>query len=118
MSNGIRINWMNTSYFTVESENADEYTFSVKWKYKASIMTEEIVLKKQNLHLQNYFKQFGIAALNKDTYVNLGRILTIQETQVHGPVDKTLVRIVFVDGFELIRKIESTQWVWWKSTYA
>jgi len=114
--NGIRVNWRNVSYFTIE-ETDQYYLAGIKWKYKASIMTEEIHLNKE-LTLYKFFKPFGIVAFGKEHYVNLHNIITIEETEVHGPVEKTVVRIVFVDGHQLVKKMTTTDWVWWKTNYA
>jgi hypothetical protein len=119
MSNGVRINWNNIGYLDMVDNSADDgYTFIVRWKYKASIRREEIKLKKPNVTLFNYFKQYNLIELFNGTFVNLSRIMLIEEKAVHGPQEMTLVRMVFLDGFELIKKIPADKWQSWKSLHA
>ncbi len=118
MSNGIRINWRNIAYLEIDSQDTDGFSCIVKWKYKASIRSEVIELKKPDTNLVNYFKQYSIVQLTSECYVNLSRIMTISEETIYGPQDITQVRIVFLDGFEVIKKIPSEKWQWWKTNYA
>ena len=112
---GLRVNWKNVSYFEIQEEN-NFYQIGIKWKYKASIKTEYLELNKDT-DLYKYFKQHGIVKLG-EYYVNLNKIITIQEKAIHGPHEKVRVRFLFTDGFELVTVLTSTDWVWWKTTYA
>jgi len=111
---GTRVNWRNVSYF--EIKDTDSNTIGIKWKFKASIRTEIVEINPETDYYK-YFKQYGLVKF-EDTFVNLYKILTIDEEPVHGPIEHTKVRIVFTDGFELTRTLRSADWVWWKTTYA
>ena len=115
MTNGVRVNWRQVSYFTY-TKTDDGFEFKVKWKYKASIRTETLILKK-DFNLNSYFKQYKIVLFN-DLWVNLTKIMIIEEEAIHGPEEKTKVRMVFVDGFELIQTMPADKWARWKTTYA
>ena len=112
---GLRINWKRVSYFSLEATK-EHYIVGIRWKYKASLRTEYINLNIET-DLYKYFKQHGLVKF-EDIYVNLNKILLIEEKAVHGPNEKTRVRLLFEDGFEVIRIFKSTDWVWWKTTYA
>lgn len=114
-SSGTRVNWKNTSYFEIK-EGDGVYIIGIKWKYKASIKTETVEINIET-DLYKYFKQFGLVQINPTIFINLNNILTIDEEQIHGPVEKTRIRFVFWDGFEITIVLQSTTWVWWKTTY-
>jgi len=117
LSNGVRINWKNISYFTVE-ETKPIFKANIRWKYKAGLMEEIIEVGGEDFDPYKYFKKFGIVSLSEDVYINLNKIMLIKEKTVHGPIDKTTVRIVFNDGMQIIKKLDSKYWSWWKDTYS
>jgi len=119
MANGLRINWWNVSYIKVQ-ETENEYHITIPWKYKVSIREEYTYLKKSaGAIARDYFQRFGLIPINEEIYINLNKVLLIEEEDViRGPVDYTMVRIVFVDGFEIKQKTKSEFWNWWKSNYA
>jgi len=113
-----RVNWNNVSYFELgdDAEQPDVYySIGIKWKYKASIKTEYLKLSKET-DLYAYFKRFDTVKLGR-YYINLSKIITLSEENIHGPTEKTRIRLVFTDGFELVETINTDVWVWWKTTY-
>ncbi len=118
LGNGKRVSWFNTSYVTVkELPDKEGYEFTVYWKYKAAIKKEVFTSPMKTQELNQYFYKFGIVPLKKGVFINLDKILIIDEEQVFGPVEKTRVRIVFTDGFEFKELLVSTDWSWWKQSY-
>ena len=127
-SNGTRISWMNVNYFdleevSVEAEGAGaegiiikEHKLGIKWKYKASILTEEIRLP-IDVNLPKMMKPFNLVPIG-NSYVNVYKIMTINEEAMHGPEERVRVRIVLVDGFELIKILGVDEWAYWKTHHA
>ena len=117
--NGTRINWKNVSYAVISEITLPEgqmYSIGVKWKYKASILTEEILLPiETNLNL--YFKQTHLIRFD-DALISLSKIMTINEEAVPGPQEMVRVRIVLVDGYQIIRKVTRESWISWKAAHA
>jgi hypothetical protein len=116
---GLRINWSNVSYVEYKKEE-DVYKIKFKWKYKASVRVEETFINdSEGFHIVTYFKRKNFIAINEKYLINLAKIMLIEEQEVkRGPVDYTLLRIVFVEGFELKVKTKSDYWNWWKSNHA
>jgi hypothetical protein len=115
-SDGKRVNLFEVTHFRTKKLKLG-YEFTIYWKYKASIKEEIIRTDHASFDPSKYFKQFGFAPFTENIYVNLAKIMIIEEEQVFGPVEKTKVRIVFSDGFQIIEKLESTRWSWWKSSF-
>jgi hypothetical protein len=115
--NGKRINWNNVAYFTYKKDELN-FILDIRWKYKAGIMSEEIIMEfKNNAEMYKYFKRYGIVAFSDDIFINLNHIMLIEETPVSGPQEKILIRIIIMDGFQIVRKLLHDNWVWWKTTY-
>ncbi len=110
-----RISWFNTNCLTFKKVKTG-YEFTVYWKYKASVKKETFETTMQENEINKYFARFGLVAFH-EWYINLDKILIITEDQIFGPVEKTKVRIVLVDGFEINKTIEATAWSWWKMSY-
>jgi len=116
VSTGKRINWTRIPYFTYQDiKDTDNYLVSVKWKYKASIRVEEFPLSKDKFKSNNYFKQYGLVKLSSNIYINLNRIMFIEETQ--PSLDSVIVRFVLIDGFEFHQKFKLQNWIWWRDNY-
>lgn len=125
-ANGVRINWANVSYFDVSTviekdpdtlEEKSEYQILVKWKFKASIISEDIRMS-IDTNLPRYMKTFGLIPLGSEKYINVSKILLINEEAIHGPIEKTRVRIVFTDGFEIKETLSTEHWVQWKQAHS
>ncbi len=110
-----RVSWFNVN--CVQFQKTDlGHEFTVYWKYKASVKKETFDTPMQESEINKYFARFGLVLFH-DWYINLAKILLVSEEQIFGPVEKTRARIVFDNGYELIKVIESTWWSWWKQTY-
>jgi hypothetical protein len=125
MPNGIRVNWRNIPYFrinknktTEENKDNTKYTAIIKWKYKAGLMEEVVELGGEDFRPAVYFKQYQIVPLTEEIYINLNNIMLIKEQSIPGPQERVLVKIVLIDGFQLVVKMDRERWVWWKQTYA
>ncbi len=119
LSSGKRVSWFNVSYLKYRKLPKEEgYEFTIHWKYKAAIKKEIVTSPMATQELNKYFAKFGIVPLKDGVMVNLDNIMIIDEEPVHGPLEKTRVRMVFVDGFEIKEVMVATQWAWWKQTYA
>jgi hypothetical protein len=116
MNNGIRINWRNIGYFKLVKEDTNYYA-DIQWKYKAGIMTERVLVGDNTFEPFKFFKQYRIVALDEETYINLGHVMIIEEIPVRGAQEKTLVKIILVDGFRIVVKLDAATWTWWKTTY-
>jgi hypothetical protein len=114
---GLRVNWHNVSLLTIEKID-DLYYVEISWKYKASIKKEKTQIGGPDFRPKEFFKKYGLIALDENTFINVRNILVIEETSVHGPQEKTLVRIVLQDGFQIVRKLDSKNWAWWKENHA
>jgi hypothetical protein len=115
-----RVNWLNVSCVTIDGigvgdKDPDYYKIGIKWKYKASIRTRVVKLSRE-INLPGYFKKFGLVQLGS-YFINLSKIMTLDESPVHGPVEKTRYTILFSDGFEIHETIKTDFWLWWKTTY-
>jgi len=115
--NGIRVNWRNVGYFTIEKQE-NSYLIEIRWKYKAGIMTEKIEMGDHEFKPTSYFRQFQLIPLTEDTYINLNNVMIIEEQSISGPVEKVLVRVVLIDGYQVIVKMTRERWVWWKQNYS
>ncbi len=115
LSDGKRISWFNVNCVHFVKTKTG-YEFTIYWKYKASVKKETVETTMQDNEINQYFARFGLV-LFEDYYVNLGKILIITEDQIFGPLEKTKSRMVFIDGYELIKTTEATRWSWWKNTY-
>ncbi len=116
LADGKRISWFNTTHVRIYPIEGG-YEFRVYWKYKASIKEEIFTSPMKENELNKYFARFGIIPLTKNLYVNLAKITIVKEEQVYGPVEKTRVEMIFVDGFQFKELIEASQWSWWKQSY-
>ncbi len=120
LADGKRVSWFNVSHVLVEPTPdgvVGGYTFTIHWKYKASVKTETFTTPMLSIELNKYFARFGIVPLEKDLFINLAEIMIVTEEQLFGPVEKTIMSMVFRDGYEIKRKLESTKWSWWKQQY-
>jgi hypothetical protein len=116
--NNKRISWRNVSYFTYKDID-DHMVIDIYWKYKASIISEEVLLKfDHNAARQKFFKTYGIVHLNDNIYINLNQILIIEEEIIHGAEVKIKVKIIFTDGFKITTNIPEDNWLIWKRNYA
>jgi hypothetical protein len=119
--NNKRVSWKNVSYFTFKEgkeQNNTNIDIDIYWKYKASIISERVVMRFENNALrQKFFKNYGLILLVDDTFVNLEHILLIEEEVIHGANVDIKVRIVFRDGFEIVRRVPETNWLSWKRFY-
>ena len=117
MPDGKRVNWWNVSFFTYEEKN-DEIIVEFKWKYKASIRAEKVTVGNLS-NMRDYFRKWNLVPIGKNTYVNLSKILMIEEIDHRrGPIDYTLLRFIFTDGFQENILIKSDSWNWWRSNLA
>jgi len=129
-SNGIRVNWMNVSFFdiekitsestnTINGETIDiqEYKLTIKWKFKASILSE-VAIMPLTTNIQQLMKPFGLVPFGEDSYININNILIIEEVAIHGPQEKVRVRVVLMDGFEIIKTFDAKAWAFWKSNHS
>lgn len=118
MSDGLRVSWSNVSFANI-NEVDNGYEIEFQWKYKVSIRHEKTFLEKSpGLNIRDFFKRYGLVLLIPGLYINLKKIMVIQEEVQHGPIDYTKLRIVFVDGYELNTKMTSESWSWWRSNHA
>ncbi len=115
LSDGKRVSWFNVNC-TLAEKTKDGYQFTVFWKYKAAVKKEVLLSTMTVSEINKYFEKFGLVAFN-DYYVNLSKILIVTEDQLYGPVEKTKIRMVFIDGYEILVTMESTKWSWWKQTF-
>jgi len=115
--NGLRVNWRNIGYFTIQKRETD-FLVEVKWKYKASIRTETIIVGDEQFKPTNYFKQYNFVPLTEDLFINLNNIMIIEEEPVHGPQEQVIIRVVLIDGFKISVKMTRERWIWWKQNYA
>jgi len=116
---GKRINWERVPYFIFNEDKdgaSDIIHVEIRWKYKAGIKTENIDMNKEHFSNPTYFKRYGLVKLVGDTYINLNRIMFIEEVQ--QGLDSVVVRFVLQDGFEITRKISLTNWIWWRDNFA
>ncbi len=116
LGDGKRVSWFNVSHVDV-LPTPEGYEFTIKWKYKASVKTEVFKAPMKAHELNKYFARFGIIPFEEDLFINLAEIMIVKEEQIFGPVEKTEVSMIFRDGYEIKRKIESTKWSWWKQQY-
>jgi hypothetical protein len=118
MADGKRVNWNNISILKVGTlETADGVSLEFRWKYKASIKTEITTWTGKNLELVKHFRPFNIVELLDNIFINLNRILFVEEKSIHGPTEKTSIRMVFEDGLEINETFLATKWAWWKTTF-
>ena len=122
LADGKRVSWFNVNYLEVvqildENGIKSGFEFIVKWKYKASIKSETFFSPMVQNELNKYFARFGIVPLTETVYVNLAKISIVTEEQIYGPIEKTRVKMIFVDGYQFQEKIDSAKWSWWKQTY-
>ena len=115
-ADGKRINWHQITHVDLQREGG-VLIGKFKWKYKASIKVEEIALNLKDTEIGKYFKRYNFAPLTTEIYINLDKIMLLEENQIFGPTEKTKVRILFLDGFELYKVIESVRWSWWKTSF-
>jgi len=115
-ADGKRINWLEVTHIKLNREGG-VLIGKIQWKYKASIKEEEIALNLKDGQIAEYFKNFKFAPLTNNIYVNLSKIMLIEEEPTFGPIDTTKVRIVFTDGYQFQENIESNRWSWWKSSF-
>ena len=111
-----RINWSQITSVSLSREDG-VLIGKIKWKYKASIKTEEFALNLKDHEIGPYFKRVNFAPLTTNLYVNVEKIMMIEEDQIFGAVEKTKVRMLFLDGFEISEKMEPAQWSWWKTSF-
>jgi len=119
VSSGHRINFRNVNM--VKFQLVDNiYVMSFRWKYKASIRTEEFQLKNPDgFQLNDYFKQWGLIPFGPDAFINPNGIIMIEEVNhIRGPIDYTQLRLIFTDGYEYNHKIKSDYWNWWRSNFS
>ncbi len=116
LASGKRVSWFNVSYVKAVLVG-DEYEFTIYWKYKAQIRKEIFTSPMKENQLNKYFASFGLVPLVDNVFINLSKVLMIDEEAVHGPVEKTRIRMVFTDGFEMSHVMVATQWAWWKQSY-
>jgi len=115
-ADGKRINWSQVTHIDLKREGG-VLIGRFKWKYKASIKTEEVALNLKDTEIAKYFKHYNFAPLTNDLYINLDKIMLIEEEQKFGPIEKTRVRMLFLDGFEVFKNVESVRWSWWKTSF-
>ncbi len=115
LSDSKRVSWFNVNCVRFE-KTPTGYEFTVYWKYKASVKQEIFETTMSESEINPYFARFGLVPF-MDYYVNLGKILIVTEDQIFGPVEKTKVRMVLVDGHEILVTVESIKWSWWKQTF-
>jgi hypothetical protein len=110
-----RISWFNTNCVHI-NETDDGFMFTVFWKYKASIKRKNIFTTMKENELPKYFEKYGLVKF-QDYFINLGKIMIIDEESIFGPKEKAQVSIVFSDGYSITKVVDATEWSWWKKTY-
>jgi hypothetical protein len=115
MNDGKRVSWFNTSYVKITEVDAG-YELKIYWKYKASIKSETIETTMSSREMLKYFNRFGLVPL-EDYYINLSRIMFIDEEVIYGAIEKSRVHMVFTDGLEITKIVKAQDWSWWKQSY-
>ena len=110
------INWRNVSYFDLTVKDG-VYTACIRWKYKAAIIEEQVVIGEIQGPPAKHFKRYQLVPLGQEVFININKVLLVQEEPVENAVDKVKVRIVFTDGFQLIKKMDSEEWSNWKRAH-
>ena len=119
LANGKRVNWNQVTHVRAQkSIDGDGYELKIYWRYKAAIR-EEIFkhMASNDGQLNEYFKGFGFAPLNQGLFINLQKIMMVDEEQKYGPVEKTRIHIIFSDGMQIKETLESVQWSWFKKSF-
>jgi hypothetical protein len=115
LADGKRVNWFDVSY-TLVTKIQDGYEFTIYWKYKAAIKSETLSTTMADNEVNKYFSKFGLVKWDQ-YYINLDKVMLINEETIHGAIEKSSVEMVFVDGLYLKRKVPAQEWSWWKQLY-